>query len=139
MKHFLTGPAKALAASILDKNLSREHSIGILAHEVNRLYCALIGDKPMPTWDDLPKSIQEGMVRGVTIHMEHVDKDPSFFHDEWMKERLADGWTYGAEKDLEKKTHPCLLPYENLPESQRAKDVIFSSSVRLGGMIFKAA
>lgn len=32
------------------------------------------------------------------------------------------GWTYGAVKDTEKKTTPCLVPYDELPESEKEYD-----------------
>ncbi len=44
-------------------------------------------------------------------------------HEVWAAGRIADGWTYGEKRDDEKKTHPCLLvPYEELPESEKEYD-----------------
>ena len=43
-------------------------------------------------------------------------------HDVWAKERLAQGWQYGAKRDDEAKEHPCLVPYEMLPESEKVYD-----------------
>lgn len=43
-------------------------------------------------------------------------------HEVWAKNRIDDGWTYGAERNDETKQHPCLLPYEELPESEREYD-----------------
>lgn len=43
-------------------------------------------------------------------------------HEVWAKNRIDDGWTYGAERNDEMKQHPCLLPYEELPESEREYD-----------------
>ena len=43
-------------------------------------------------------------------------------HDTWAKGRMDDGWTYGRERDDAKKHHPCLVPYEDLPESEREYD-----------------
>ena len=40
-------------------------------------------------------------------------------HDVWAQGRIAEGWTYGKERDNEKKTTPCLVPYSELPESER--------------------
>ena len=37
-------------------------------------------------------------------------------------QRLSEGWTYGARRDDEKKTHPCLVPYEELPEIEKDYD-----------------
>lgn len=43
-------------------------------------------------------------------------------HDVWAKSRIAEGWVYGEKKDNEKKTTPCLVPYEELPESEKDYD-----------------
>lgn len=43
-------------------------------------------------------------------------------HEVWAQNRINEGWTYGPERDDAKKTHPCLVPYEELPESEREYD-----------------
>jgi class 3 adenylate cyclase len=43
-------------------------------------------------------------------------------HDVWAKERLNQGWTHGPHRDDEKKEHPCLIPYRELPEYEKKFD-----------------
>ena len=43
-------------------------------------------------------------------------------HDVWALGRISEGWTYGAEKDAEKKTTPDLVPYSELPEKEKDYD-----------------
>jgi len=43
-------------------------------------------------------------------------------HDNWALQRLKDGWTYGRKRNDEKKKHPCLVPYAELPESEKEYD-----------------
>lgn len=43
-------------------------------------------------------------------------------HEVWSKNRLNDGWTYGRVRDDAAKHHPCLVPYEDLPESEKDYD-----------------
>lgn len=43
-------------------------------------------------------------------------------HDVWSAGRMAEGWTYGEKKDAEKKTTPLLIPYSELPESEKDYD-----------------
>lgn len=43
-------------------------------------------------------------------------------HDVWAKSRMDEGWTYGPERNDEKKTHPCLVPYNQLPEIEKDYD-----------------
>lgn len=43
-------------------------------------------------------------------------------HDVWAESRISQGWTYGPERNDALKTHPCLVPYEDLPEVEKAYD-----------------
>jgi ryanodine receptor 2 len=43
-------------------------------------------------------------------------------HDNWSLQRLADGWTLGPKRDDALKQHPCLIPYSDLPESEKQYD-----------------
>lgn len=43
-------------------------------------------------------------------------------HDVWSESRMKEGWVYGEMRDDEKKHHPCLIPYEDLPESEKEYD-----------------
>lgn len=43
-------------------------------------------------------------------------------HEVWADSRLAEGWCYGEERDDANKTHPCLIPYEELPEEEKEYD-----------------
>ena len=43
-------------------------------------------------------------------------------HDVWATTRIAQGWSYGPTRDDGKKRHPCLVPYSQLPESEKEYD-----------------
>ncbi|MBN2088150.1 NAD-binding protein, partial [candidate division KSB1 bacterium] len=43
-------------------------------------------------------------------------------HNRWKAERLLKGWTYAPERDDVNKKHPCIVPWEDLPEDERDKD-----------------
>lgn len=43
-------------------------------------------------------------------------------HEVWAQTRISQGWTYGAERNNTLKHHPCLVPYEDLPESEKEYD-----------------
>lgn len=43
-------------------------------------------------------------------------------HEVWAKSRIDQGWTYGPERSDILKQHPCLIPYEDLPEIEKAYD-----------------
>lgn len=43
-------------------------------------------------------------------------------HEVWSTGRINDGWTYGEQRNDAKKIHPCLVPYEELPEAEKEYD-----------------
>jgi ryanodine receptor 2 len=43
-------------------------------------------------------------------------------HEVWAETRIKQGWTYGKQRNDELKTHPCLVAYEELPESEKEYD-----------------
>jgi ryanodine receptor 2 len=43
-------------------------------------------------------------------------------HDNWARERMAQGWTHGPRRDDDRKLHPCLVPYDDLPEDEKVHD-----------------
>ena len=43
-------------------------------------------------------------------------------HEVWAQTRISQGWTYGEERNDELKQHPCLIPYEDLPEVEKDYD-----------------
>lgn len=43
-------------------------------------------------------------------------------HEVWAETRIRQGWTYGEQRNNDLKTHPCLIPYEELPESEKEYD-----------------
>ena len=64
-------------------------------------------------------------------------------HEVWSAGRMCDGWVYGETRDDEKMTHPCLVPYEELSESEKEYDRNTSMEtlkliIRLGYKIVKS-
>lgn len=43
-------------------------------------------------------------------------------HEVWAVQRIKDGWTYGPQRNDAAKKHPCLVPYDQLPESEKEYD-----------------
>ncbi|MDH6213214.1 RyR domain-containing protein [Streptomyces pseudovenezuelae] len=43
-------------------------------------------------------------------------------HARWGLRRLAEHWRYGRKRDDVKRTHPLLIPYAELPESEKEYD-----------------
>ncbi len=109
-------------------------SIAEVCHQANKAYCRTIGDYSQPDWTIAPEWQHESAKKGVVFHLEQLrggtNPSPAASHESWLAEKAADGWQYGEEKDPVAKTHPCFVPYDQLPAAQRRKDYIFGAIVR---------
>ncbi len=103
--------------------------IAKVAHELNKALCESQGDTSQVSWDDAPDWQKKSAINGVKMHLENPDATPEMSHENWLAEKKADGWKYGKVKDADKKEHPCFVPYQQLPESQKAKDYIFRQTI----------
>lgn len=107
------------------KSEEKIEKIARLCHDVNRIYCEAIGDFSHKTWEETPEELQNSVKAGVVNNL-LKDLTPRQSHEEWVKYRSERGWVYGKEKDLEKKTHPCMVDYDDLPQEQKTKDEFFN-------------
>jgi hypothetical protein len=99
------------------------------AHEVNRAYCIALGDGDTQVpWDDAPAWQKESARKGVVGVL--AGNGTAESHAGWLAEKERTGWVYGPVKDAVAKTHPCLMPYDELPKTQKEKDRLFVSAVR---------
>jgi hypothetical protein len=106
------------------------NDIAAICHSVNKAYCEAYGDFSQPHWDDAPDWQRESARAGVQFILDNPDAGATAQHDTWMALKIADGWTYGETKDAEAKTHPCLVPFDQLPKEQQVKDFLFRGVVR---------
>lgn len=103
--------------------------IAEVCHEVNKAYCEALGDRSQPHWSVAPDWQRESAVKGVRFHIQNPLAGPSASHESWMREKVENGWQFGFIKDPEKKLHPCIVKFEELPRAQQAKDFIFRTIV----------
>lgn len=65
----------------------------------------------------------KSLLGGIRFQDEHPDNTPEQNHNNWMKMKVSQGWVYGKVKDFERKTHPDLVPFNELPDIERKKDI----------------
>lgn len=104
-------------------------SMARVAHEINRVYCAFLGDTSQLPWDDAPSWQKESSIAGVRGIVEGKITRPSQSHESWLAHKRSEGWTYGPTKDPEKKQHPCLVEFDQLSREQQWKDIFFFAVV----------
>jgi hypothetical protein len=98
-------------------------------HEVNRAYCAAIGDGSQVPWVDAPEWQRHAALMHVRQMLAAPTMTPRQSHEAWLATKQADGWTYGPVKNASQKEHPCCLAYDDLPPAQQAKDALLVAVV----------
>lgn len=119
---------------VKDAQRSKVELLACAAHMANRAYCFGLGDTSQPTWESAPEWQKASARAGVRAALDPA-QTPEKSHESWMAQKAAEGWTWGPKKDPDLKTHPCMVSYDQLPESQRLKDTLFLTVVR--SMILK--
>lgn len=105
--------------------------IAEVCHEANRTYCQIRGDSSHQAWASAPDSLKAGTIAGVETAIGlGAGATPEAMHRKWMDWKVLNGWTFGDVKDNEKKTHPNIRPYKELPHDERLKDLLFIRIVK---------
>lgn len=103
--------------------------IAKVCHEANRQWCNANGDDSQKMWDDAEHWQQESAIKGVLFRIDNPTAGPDSQHNSWMKDKIEKGWVNGKVKNETQKTHPCIVPFDNLPEFQKKKDKLFVAIV----------
>lgn len=69
-----------------------------------------------------PKPINTDGIELPKELLELTDKIAENVHDVWAEGRIKEGWSYGEKRDDNKKQNPCLVPYDELSESEKSYD-----------------
>jgi len=103
--------------------------IAAVCHQANKAWCEINGDSSQENWREAEQWQRDSAIKGVEFRLENPDAGPDAQHNAWSAEKVSQGWVYGHVKDAEKKTHPCLVPFDQLPLFQQKKDKLFSAIV----------
>jgi hypothetical protein len=103
------------------------NQIAQVCHEANRAFQCVIGEIPSPAWYSDTDEMRFATIESVDAVT--AGATAAELHETWRQSHLATGWTHGPVKDYERKTHPLLVPYNDLPAAQKDKDVLFRAVV----------
>lgn len=70
----------------------------------------------------IPRPVETSDVKLPDELMPLIEEMAKNVHEVWARNRIAEGWTYGPVRDDQKKHHPCLVPYDELPENEKEYD-----------------
>ena len=77
----------------------------------------------------VPKPIDTQGIKLTSKQQQLVERLASNVHDVWAQKRIEDGWRYGPSRNDELKTHPGLVPYDALAESEKDYDRVMVEQV----------
>ena len=103
--------------------------IAKVAHEMNRALCQAFGDDSQVPWEEAPEWQRSSAINNVEFHIINPSAGPEHSHNSWMTDKLNSGWKWGPIKDAEKKEHPSICAYQQLPPHEKAKDYLFCAVV----------
>ena len=69
-----------------------------------------------------PKPVDTTSIKLNADIIELGEKIAENVHDVWAVGRMKEGWTYGEKRNDTEKTHPCLVPYDELTDSEKQYD-----------------
>lgn len=103
--------------------------IARVTHEANRALSNAMGDFSQLCWEEAPEIIRQSALTGVRSLLSDPTKTPADMHAAWVRYKIDEGWVLGAERNTEAKTHPMLVPFDELPAQDQARDWLFRAIV----------
>ena len=82
----------------------------------------------------VPKPIDTTATNLTARQAELIERLAANVHEVWAKKRVEDGWRYGPSRNDDLKTHPGLVPYESLSESEKDYDKVMVEQVVRGAI-----
>ena len=87
------------------------------------------GNDPKPEWENVDADEREMFVEGVTFIRKNPRMTPAEIHDLWARKKAEQGYVQGDKKCDATKTSNCFVPYSELSEIEKLKDVLFRDMV----------
>lgn len=103
--------------------------IALVCHQANKSWCEANDDNSQKDWHEAEDWQRQSAIMGVKFRLENPNAGKDSQHNAWMQDKINDGWVCGLIKDAQAKTHPCIVPFEELPEFQQKKDALFCAIV----------
>lgn len=107
-----------------------DEMIAKVVHAAMAEYCRGLG-QTFATWDQVSDQARDNALEGVRAqrHSGGDARPVAECHDAWVASLLEQGWTRGSALDVEAKTHPFLMPFDELPTSERRKAYLWRAVV----------
>lgn len=121
------------------KDLSFEAICGIIAkviHSANKAYADAIGGRLLnPSWEEAPEQQRQDLLKAIASTIINP-QTPQFSHEQWCLAREKEGWTKDINYNPHRKTHPSLVPFDQLTFEEQFKSHLYMgiASIFCGGL-----
>lgn len=105
-------------------------AIARTVHAALREWAAAHGQSDIPEWTHAPAWMHASTRESVRHALANPASDGRAQHEQWVQQKRADGWRHGPVKDPAAKTHPLMVPYDDLPDWERRKDALINAVAR---------
>ena len=116
-----------------NKNTYSLSKVARIIHSLVREYNFLVYGENYPNsakWKDLSEEFTISLKNAIINESNRPSISNQLSHSRWMRDRKNQGWKYSEVLDREKKLHPNLVPYKDLPNSEKFKDFLFKNLVK---------
>lgn len=104
--------------------------IATVAVMVIAAFKSSIGEDAVEDFAVLPEPQKKSLLDGIEMLVADPDAGPDARHSAWVNGMLTDGWALGDEINEQNKTHPLLMSFDELPESEQIKEKLLHAVVR---------
>lgn len=122
-KNNLTSEELKQVSSMSDEAIAR------VVHAAFRQMRIECGQNPKAIWDEVDEDEKEMFIDGVKYIREHPNTTAQQCHDLWMEVKAEQGYVQGDAKDDNAKVSTCFVPFDELSEGEKLKDVLFRDIV----------
>lgn len=106
-------------AKTMTDDLAMDQVAGVTFQMIDAYNVIVDGAEPRTDWWFLPEDEQAMTMQAVTALRDAPEISPQQNHERWVEIMLERGWTIGPEVDLDRKEHPFLIPFEELPPAAK--------------------
>ena len=101
------------------------YRVAMEAHKANNELRITNGEESLGSFTDQPLDIVTINMESIYAALHNPNLTAKDMHDTWMDNKAKDGWVYGDVKDADAKTHPLMIPFEQMNDIDKMKDQIF--------------
>lgn len=112
----------------------QEEFVARIAHQCWCAYQMAAGQDWNPVMTEAQFTSQ---IQAARWFIENPNASAADNHQNWWEHKIQTGWKYGPKKDVEKKEHPDMVPFSDLPRVEKMKDTMDIDSRRFALLLWK--